>query len=192
MAGENVTGIILAGGESKRMGMEKGLLEFRGKALIRYSIEVLENLCSQIIISTHSSNYNHLGYPVQPDLIPDSGPIAGIYSCLVKTETDRNLILSCDTPNVTIGLMRLILDESGGYQVVIPSPGEGMYEPLIGFYHKNNLPQLSHFIKSGNLKILDYIRTVRYKSIPVYKNQAVSFPGQFMNINSPGDLINLD
>ena len=183
---KQVTGIILAGGNSSRMGFDKGLADFRGKQLVQYSIDTLQCICSQIIISTNSSSYDQLGFPVQSDILPGAGPMGGIYSSLLYSNTDHNLVLSCDTPFVTTALMVQILHNAEGYQVVLPSSKPGYMEPLIGYYHKNNTTAMLGFIDRGNVKLIDYIETTFYRVIPVYGD-----PDQFININTPEDYSNL-
>ena len=188
MDSKKVTGIILAGGRSSRMGIEKGMVNFQGQPLIQYSIDVLKNYCSRIIISTNSNAYYSLGYPVQNDIVHEAGPMGGIYSSLLHSKTDYNLILSCDTPFVTSFLLRKILENSEGYQVVIPLSRQGFPEPLIGFYHKNNTTGMLGFINNRNLKLTDYIETTIYKAIPVYQDPTLFDPYLFLNFNSLGDI----
>ena len=186
MDSQQVTGIVLAGGNSSRMGFDKGLADFRGKKLIQYSIDILKGICSKIIISTNSTSYDQLGCLVQGDIFPGAGPMGGIYSSLLQSETDHNLVLSCDTPFVTHALMVQILESAVGYQVVLPSSKPGFIEPLIGYYHKNNTTAMLGFINRGNVKLIDYIETTFYRVIPVHRD-----PDQFININTPEDLRNL-
>lgn len=184
---DQITGIVLAGGTSSRMGTAKGLIDFRGNPLIQYSIDTLRPICSQIIISTNSVEFNEFGYPIQADIIQGAGPLGGIYSSLMNSSTDHNLVLPCDTPYVTSDLLNIILKNSDGYQVVVPLSKPGYLEPLIGYYHKNNVTAMLSFLESDNLKLTDYIESALYKSIPVYKNPEVT-PNLFMNINSTEDL----
>ncbi|UCG27558.1 MAG: molybdenum cofactor guanylyltransferase [Bacteroidales bacterium] len=190
MLKHNVTGIVLAGGSSSRMGKEKGFMEYAGKSLIRYALEALEGLCGQIIISANSSHYDLLGYPVQRDIFPSSGPMGGIYSCLLRSETDHNLVLPCDTPGITSEFLEMLLNESDGFQVVISSSKPGLPEPLIGYYNKNNTTGLLPFIKTGNYKLMNYIETALVKIIPIYKRPEIFNSNLFININSPEDLEN--
>jgi len=187
---QDVTGIILAGGKSSRMGKEKGLMEYAGKSLIRYSIEALEGICSQIVIGANSSHFEELGYPVQKDIFPDIGPMGGIYSCLHRSETEHNLVLPCDTPGITSTVMEVLLKESAGYRIVIPCSKPGLPEPLIGYYHKNNAAGLLSFIKNGKYRLIDYIETALVKTIPIYKRADIFTNGLFININAPEDFEN--
>jgi len=82
MNNSGITGIILAGGKSSRMGKDKGWVLFRKKPLIDYAVELLGGICQSIVISANNSAYDKLGLPVYHDIIPDSGPMGGIYTCL--------------------------------------------------------------------------------------------------------------
>lgn len=179
---QRVTGIVLAGGNSSRMGFDKGLAHFRGKPLVQYAIETLEQICSRIIISTNSVSYGHLGYPVKGDIFPGTGPMGAIYSALMSSKTEHNLVLSCDTPFVTSLLMHRLLKNAEGFQVVLPESKPGFVEPLIGYYHINNTTAMLAFIQRGDLKLIDYIETSYYRCISMYGN-----PEQFLNINTPDD-----
>ena len=68
---QGYTGIILAGGQSSRMGKEKGLIQWKGKTLIENAIAILSPLCEHIFISTNNDHFDSFGYPVVGDLFPD-------------------------------------------------------------------------------------------------------------------------
>ena len=85
-----VTGFVLAGGLSSRMGEDKSLMLFRGKPLIMYAIEALSPLCEKVIISSNLLVYDFTGCEVWPDELPVQAPINGLYSCLKRSETDWN------------------------------------------------------------------------------------------------------
>jgi len=86
MINTKITGSILAGGESRRMGTEKGLVDFRGKPMIAYAVDAFLPYCDQILISANNASYNYLGFQVVKDEFPDSGPLGGIYSCLKQLQ----------------------------------------------------------------------------------------------------------
>ncbi|PKP35407.1 MAG: molybdenum cofactor guanylyltransferase, partial [Bacteroidetes bacterium HGW-Bacteroidetes-17] len=131
-----ITGIILAGGKSRRMGKEKGLIELNGKQLIQYAIEVLKPICETILISTNSNFYDFLSYQKIADEFPDSGPMGGIYSCLKASKTNQNLVLSCDMPFINSQLLKELIENSHEYDIVVPWNGEQRFEPMCAFYHK--------------------------------------------------------
>ena len=104
-----ITGVILAGGKSSRMGTDKGLLELNGKPLIQYAIDTLKSIGLEIIIISNNSDYEQFGFPVYPDIIPDKGPIGGVYTALSYSSTEKNLIVSCDTPFLSKKLLNYLI-----------------------------------------------------------------------------------
>jgi len=183
-----VTGIILAGGKSSRMGAEKGLQELCGKPLISYAVQVLSGLCNTLIISSSSEAYTAYGYDVVPDEFPGIGPMGGIYSALKHSRSDKNLVLSCDLPFVTNELLSYILKNATGYQVAVPWQGNRHYEPLCGFYHVSVLQQMRTFIQKGNYKLPDLFDTIRMNKLVIDKNSGFYSEKLFFNVNSKQDL----
>lgn len=189
MAQKDVTGIILAGGVSSRMGKDKGLCEFKGRALVRFAIDALLPICDRIIISSNNiKGYESFGYKVVADKHRSIGPIGGIYSCLLESNTKHNLVLSCDTPNISTSLLRFILSNSFGYDVVVPEHGKSFIEPLAGYYSSGIIPNLEKSINNEEYKLMTFFNKVNFTSIRVdsisgYSNKL------FKNLNTPDDLL---
>ncbi len=196
MGNQKITGIILAGGKSRRMGVEKGLLKFGGKHLIEYAIEVLENVCGKILIVENSRAYNFLAYPVIADIIPNSGSMGGIYTGLMNSKTDLNLVLSCDMPFISEKLLNHLINNSEGFDVAVPCHGEGKFEPMCALYHKNTIPVFEQFIQNKNYKIQSVYQ--KLKTNKLYISADLDFYKSFLfdNLNSQNDLeqanLNLD
>lgn len=133
---KDITGIILAGGKSSRMGTDKGFLKLNNKAFIEYSIEALQPLVSQMLIVSNNPDYEVFRLKRVDDLIKDAGPLAGIYSGLKHSKTDYNLVLSCDIPLIKKEVLeKLIEAEDGDFDILqIESNGRSM--PLIAMYKK--------------------------------------------------------
>lgn len=185
----DVTGIILAGGKSSRMGAEKGLQELCGKPLIHYAIKALSGLCNTIIISSSSEAYKSLGYKVVADEFPGIGPMGGIYSTLKQSETEANLVLSCDLPFVPTELMSYILENSKGCKVAVPWMGNQQYEPLCGYYNLSVLDQMSAFIQSKNYKLPDLFDEISINRLVINNKLAFYNDSMFLNVNSKHDLV---
>ena len=94
----NITGIILAGGKSSRMGTEKGLILYKNKPFVEHIIEAMNPLVDNIIIISNNKAYKSFGFRCYEDLIKNTGPLAGIYTGLRYSKTENNLIVSCDVP----------------------------------------------------------------------------------------------
>jgi molybdopterin-guanine dinucleotide biosynthesis protein A len=183
-----VTGIILAGGKSSRMGAEKGLQLLCGKPLISYAVEALKGLCSEIIISSSSNAYTGFGFKIVPDEFPGIGPMGGIYSSLKQSTSTQNLVLSCDLPFVSQELLTFILKSSEGYQVAVPWQGSQHYEPLCGYYHTSVLAPMDDFLNSNNYKLPDLFEQVRINRLLIGPVHDFYHDNLFMNINSKHDL----
>ena len=134
-----ISGIILSGGQSSRMGKEKGLCLLNGKPLIEYSFDLLKKFCSSIIISSNSNDYEYLGCQIVKDEIQGIGPAGGICSCLRASVNDENFIMSCDMPMLTDDLIRFLLSQKKDFDALIPL-FNGFPEPLCAFYHKSCIP----------------------------------------------------
>lgn len=187
MGEKKVTGIILSGGKSRRMGSEKGLVLFRGKAMIEYAVEALLPVCDQIIISANSSSYAHLGFEVVKDEFPDSGPMGGIYSGLKKSKNEVNFLLSCDMPFITSNEIYHILELGKDCDIAVPWHETARFEPLCAVYKKSLLPEFERYLRAGKLKMVELIQNVNAKKILTGKEGLLN-PDIFFNINSMKEL----
>ena len=97
-----VTGIILAGGKSSRIGRDKAQLEFGGMRLIARSISIIAPLCEDILISTNNPGLKYLGYPLVSDEHRGIGPMAGLHAALRYSQSEYHIVIPCDTPLVTV------------------------------------------------------------------------------------------
>ena len=181
------TGIILAGGSSKRMGAEKGLVNFNGKPMVSYAIDALKLVCSQILISANPELYQNFGFPVIPDERQASGPMGGIWSCMKHAKNDLCFVLSCDMPLVDYFVISTLIEETPGFDAVVPWHGGNKFEPLCAVYRKNLLPLFETFIRSRNFRIPDLINQINSRKIEVGA-KVLPDSGVFFNVNSPADL----
>lgn len=184
-----VTGIILAGGKSSRMGTDKGLINLCGRPLISYAAKVLSALCTEIIISSSSDSYKGFDFRVIADELTEIGPMGGIYSALRQSKTERNLVLSCDMPFVSKELLSFILINGSGYKVAVPWQGNQQYEPLCGFYHLSVLDQMNFYIQKGNYKLPDLFEEIKINRLIITENMDFYNESLFFNINSKHDLL---
>jgi molybdenum cofactor guanylyltransferase len=183
-----VTGIILAGGKSSRMGKDKGLLELGGKMLAEIAIGNLSLLCSRILISSNSEDYTRFGLEVVADKIPDIGPMGGIYSSLLQSHTELNLVLSVDLPFINEGLLRYLLEQSEDVQAAVPWSGEEHFEPLCACYNHSVVPLMEEFIGSGNYKLPDLFSKIKLNRLIISDELPFFNSSLFKNINTPSDL----
>ncbi len=182
------TGIILAGGQSSRMGKEKGLIQWKGKTLIEHAIAILSPVCEHIFISANNDHFDSFGYPVVGDLFPDCGPMGGIFSALTKSETLNNIVIPSDTPFVTPALYRYLISHAGSFDVIVPVDHDSFYQPLCAVYSRSVLPAMETQINERILGFTPLLSKVDIKT--VHLDSALGFynSNTFYNINSPADL----
>jgi len=175
---ENATAIILAGGASDRMGVDKSMLPIKGRPMIERISEQLRGTFSQILISANEvDKYSYLGFEVVPDKVPYQGPLMGIASALEASANELNFVAACDIPSINIRFVRRMLAEANGADMVIPATGDGKYEPLFAVYCKNALIAINEVLSSGGRKISDVFGRCKVKYI---KMEA----GRIVNINT--------
>jgi molybdopterin-guanine dinucleotide biosynthesis protein A len=184
MNAHEVTGIVLAGGRSSRMGENKSLMQLNGKRMIEFSIDALRPLCSEVIISSNYLVYDFTGCEVWPDELKDQAPMVGIYSCLKKSRTDLNIILTCDMPMIQTELLKYLLENSTGTDITVPVHENGMIEPLCGIYRKSAGIVLSKCIEEGNYSMNNCIRKASYRLVSIDNGLPVFTSNLFLNINT--------
>jgi molybdopterin-guanine dinucleotide biosynthesis protein A len=188
---EEITGIILAGGKSSRMGRDKGLCRFKGKTLVSYAIATLQPLCSRIIISANNDmeDYSTFGLEVFPDEVKGIGPMGGILTCLKQSTTQHNLVLSCDTPFVTTALFEFLLNNIEKRQLVVPATQTFLLEPLAAYYATNVLAELERFVNAGDYKMMNFFKKMNFGSLAVDELLPAFSENLFRNLNTPEDLL---
>jgi len=188
MIPREITGFVLAGGLSSRMGEDKSLLLFKGKPLVMYAIDALKPICDQVIISSNHQVYEFTGCQVWPDELPVQAPINGLYSCLKRSKTDWNIILTCDMPYAGSPMFSYLLKQATGNDAVIPVHGQGLAEPLCGLYNRSALCVLEHQIQLEQYGILKLLRSIRCNYVNIGPEQEFYSRDMFSNLNSPADL----
>ncbi|WP_166965180.1 molybdenum cofactor guanylyltransferase [Yeosuana marina] len=133
---KDITGIILAGGKSSRMGTDKGFLKLNRKSFVEYSIEAMKPLVSQMMIVSNNADYDAFKLKRVEDVIKNSGPLAGIYSGLSHSKTDYNLVLSCDIPFIKTSILEMLINAQDGDADIVQILSDGKPMPLIALYKK--------------------------------------------------------
>jgi len=181
----SISGFILAGGKSRRMGTDKALLTFQEEPLLVHMTKLIEPFCDNLAISGQNLDYSTFGIEMIPDLYSDCGPIAGIFSALKYSVSDWNLLVSVDVPFVNEELFLFLISNIGEYDCVIPRHASGV-EPLIGLYHRRILPVIEEMIKSGDYRITNLLSKLNIQYLDC-NNLIKKYPRLFMNINRMED-----
>ncbi len=132
----DITGVILAGGKSKRMGENKALLKIGGITIIEHLTLLLKSIFHKVIIITNDpGEYSFLEVDLFPDVYINKGPLAGIHSALIHSSTETNFILSCDIPFITAEVIEEIINYKTAYPITVVK-ADGFVQQLAGFYNK--------------------------------------------------------
>ena len=187
---EDTTGIVLAGGLSRRLDYRnKALLKIGGKSIIERIIDTLSEVTADILLITNSPDeFKHLDIPMFGDIIPGSGSLGGIYTGLKVSETYHNLIIACDMPFIRPSLLTLLIQQSRGYDVVIPVTPDG-HHPTCAIYSRDCIKPIESQIRSGNLKISDFFPNVRTRRIDFNTLHDRYDQIMFFNINTKEDYL---
>jgi molybdopterin-guanine dinucleotide biosynthesis protein A len=148
-----MTGIILAGGESRRMGREKSLLDFKGRPLVAHMLELCAGLFEQTVIVTNKpDHYRSYGAELVSDVFDIRGPLTGIYSGLLKSRSEYSFVAACDMPFLNPRLIAYMGAAAQGYDAVVPRY-QGYLEPLHAVYHRGLLPAIESRLRKGDRRI---------------------------------------
>jgi len=177
-----LTGIILAGGNSTRMGTDKGLMQLGGRPMIQHVIDPMAKVCQRILIVSDNPMYGMFGFELVEDEQPDYGPVMGILSGLRQSKTDRNLVLSCDAPFVTFELMKQLVLLSDKADVVGAHSTKGIH-PLIAVYNARCLPAFERAVAEGEHRLRTVIKELRVEELRVEDDAVVR------NVNRMEDLV---
>lgn len=185
-----VSGVILAGGKSRRMGgSPKALLPFGGRPLIEHIAETLRSVLSDCLVVTNTPElYASLDLPMVGDVFPEGGSLGGIYSGLRAASGDAALCVACDMPFLSASLVAHLAGRAAEADVVIPDAG-GQLQTLHAVYGKACLPAMERRLRAGQLKIVGFFGDVRVLRVPADEVAQFTDPdAAFMNLNTPEDL----
>lgn len=182
----SLTAIILAGGRGRRMGMQnKGLLAFRGQALVAHVIARLRPQVSRIIISANEAlaSYREFGFPVIPDQASGyAGPLAGIHA-VMHAETDEWYITApCDTPFLPMDYVSRMMAARQGQLACVAHDGKREQSGCCLLHH-SLLPALNQSLRRQHYAV--------YRWLKEMDAGLVDFSDEieaFTNLNTPDDL----
>lgn len=181
----DISGFILAGGKSSRMGKDKALLELNSESLLKRMIGLLMPHCTTIYISGSPERYSGFGLEILDDFYKGCGPMGGLHASLSYSPTEWNLVTSVDTPFINPELIALLISGIGYFDAVVPQHRTGI-EPLIGLYNKRALSIIENQIRNGKYKMRQLLSELNVNYIDC-SHLLEKFPDLFLNINFPED-----
>lgn len=148
----NLNGIILAGGKSRRMGSNKSLLKVGDKTIIERLIDQLKDIFNEVILVTNSPNdYKFTDIRKYKDLYPYMGPLAGIHSGLIHSNTTINLILTCDMPLMSKEMIEHIVQYKTDKSITI-CRDKNFIHPFPGLYSKSIIRAIETILNNASRK----------------------------------------
>ncbi len=192
MTSSDVCAVILAGGQSSRMGVNKALLDFGGKPLIRVLIDRILPVTHRILISSNDCiSYEFLNFPVVPDYFPGHGPLAGFHSAMVRNDCSFYVMLACDLPNLKTPFLQKMVSLAEGFDAAIPRTTDGLAHPLCAVYRRTCLPSVERALERGANKVIETFLADHLSIRWVDPHEGSFNDSDLANINTPEDLRNL-
>jgi molybdopterin-guanine dinucleotide biosynthesis protein A len=185
----SVSGFVLAGGRSSRMGGDKARLEIGDQPLLLRAVNLLKAYMSSVAILGPAGLYEFIYDPVIPDLWPGEGPLAAILTALEHSDSEWNIFLACDLPLVTDRFIDLLIRcvMISDADAVVPRTADG-WQPLSAAYHVRCRTAFAQAIKEGRRSIVGLLEEIRVRVITQSDivNAGLS-NSEFANMNTPED-----
>ncbi|RLD27737.1 MAG: molybdenum cofactor guanylyltransferase [Bacteroidetes bacterium] len=181
---KHITGIILAGGKSSRIGSDKGFLLFKNKPFIQHIIEAMQPLVDKIIIVSNNTDYDIFMLKRVNDLIDNAGPLAGIHAGLHHSNTENNLVLSCDIPLINTKTLEKLTHHIEENADIIQLESNSKTMPLIALYKKHCESKFLKLLQQGERRLRFAVNQCKVKTVVLNKRL-----GKFTaNINTLNDI----
>ncbi len=188
----SMTGIVLCGGKSSRMGTNKAFLEVEGGRLIDRVLRVLGRHFEEVIMVTRTPvDYQDMDAVIVTDMIPDAGVLGGIYTGLFFSSAENAFVAACDMPFLDDRFIDHMIRRVKNYDIVVPMTREG-FQPLHAIYSRRCLPEMLRMIERATLKVSELFN--RRRTLVIREDEINSFTtagNLFLNINTPDDLTGL-
>ena len=188
----DVTGVLLAGGKSRRMGDDKRFLSIGEETLYAHSLAVLHAVFQHVIVViAQDSPPLESDVPVLRDLIPHCGSLGGLYTGLKQAMTPSVFAVACDMPFLDPVTVRYFVKVQGEADLVMAKLQNGL-QPMHALYHRRCLPVIETILQAQELKIqrLAVHPSLRVRLVTVEELAGIDPAGRsFYNVNTPADLL---
>jgi molybdopterin-guanine dinucleotide biosynthesis protein A len=152
-----VSCVVLAGGESRRMGRDKAHVKLAGSSMLERVLKVVAPLFDDVMVSRKNKDGDIKGVRIIEDQLDGHGPVIGLCSALQQTRHPNVFVTACDMPFISAGLITHLISLHSGFDVVVPVR-DGRPEPLFAVYSTACLDELLERVKQGNRGLTSFIR----------------------------------
>jgi molybdenum cofactor guanylyltransferase len=181
-----ITGIILSGGQARRMGgIDKGLLPYRGHPLAYYALNAMKTITASIVISANRNpaRYAAFGYPVVSDTVAGfAGPLAGLLAAMKSADTPYVLSIPCDCPFISAELLTRLCDSPADAEIVTLHDGLRTH-PVFMRVNRSLTNALENYLAQGQHKVIAWIEQHRHQIV-----DCSDLASCLRNINTQQDL----
>ncbi|MDR5696281.1 MAG: molybdenum cofactor guanylyltransferase [Armatimonadota bacterium] len=182
------TGVVLAGGKSRRMGCDKATLPLGDRSLLAHVVGRLRAVCAPVlVVASRPDAYPDCGVPVIADRWPVGGPLAGLHAGLAAARTDYAVVVACDLPFITPSVLRGLVERAGGFEAAVPRV-DGVAQPLCAVYHRGVEPVAEALLRRGVRSVRALLRRLRVHYVGEDELRAWD-PDlrSFLNVNTPAN-----
>ena len=188
----DITGFVLAGGKSSRMGYDKGLINIGESTLIQSAVHLMKGFTKNVFILAPTEKYKNIDVPCIPDKIDSRGPLSALYTGLISSRTQINIFLACDMPKMRLEFIRYLAKQSNQHDAVLMKFDDGKIEPLCGIYKKSCLTIIKSNFEHNQYKLSELLDKL---NVAYISEKDLNYIGLdcsiFTNINTPEDLKSL-
>ena len=186
---EGITGFVLAGGQSSRMGRDKALIELGGRTLLERALETASGVAGEVRIVGERAKYGAFGEVVE-DVFSERGPLGGIHAALVSSSTDCNLILGVDLPLVTARFLQFLVGVARETEALVTVPVVGgKFEPLCAVYRKGFAGVAEHALAEGRNGVHELFSETVTRVVSEEEMVQTGFSLEiFRNLNTPDEV----
>ncbi|MER3462401.1 MAG: molybdenum cofactor guanylyltransferase [Armatimonadota bacterium] len=177
------SGVVLAGGQSRRFGEDKARYVYKGKALLGWVLEGLQGAAERFVVANRP--YPEFGLPVYPDPLPGGDTMSGLHSALAHAKREWVAVAGCDQPFLTVGYWDYLLERARpNLEAVVVSRGEFL-EPLGALYHRGLEPLVRERLEQGDFWMQGLLREANAVCLLADDLEARFGPRLFLNANTP-------
>ncbi|MEK6531242.1 MAG: molybdenum cofactor guanylyltransferase [Deltaproteobacteria bacterium] len=188
----NMTGAILAGGRSRRMGFNKAFIKTEGKTIIERTLGILKqglNIDEVFIVANDIDAYEFLDCRVYSDIIKGAGSMGGIYTALFHSASEHTFIAACDMPLINQKAIQTLSGSIDGKAFAVVPFIQGRFHPLHAIYSKKCLKPIDGLLKKGEKRISTLLSDIKIKKLDERDFNGIPIEDSVRNINTKEDLI---
>ncbi len=187
--GRQVTGFVLTGGKSLRMGIDKALLRLAtGETLLDRAVATLQPVVDNVLLVGPATAYSRLWRgEIVEDIYPDRGPLAGIHAALRRSTTELNFVLAVDLPHVTRALIEYLVNQATASDALVTVARiDGKLQPLCAIYRRGFAAVAEEVLASGENAVHRAIERASVRMLTDEELREAGFgAGLFANVNTP-------